>query len=727
MTKPLQVWGGVECTINRVHDRYFDQAHRSGHFARVDDIARFAGCGLSALRCPVLWEHVAPTAGGERRWESPDLHLQRIRELGITPIVGLLHHGSGPRYTSLIDERFPERFAAYARTVAERYPWVTDWTPINEPLTTARFSALYGHWFPHQASDSAFVRALLNQLRGTVLAMREIRAVNTAARLVQTDDAGVTSGTGSLAAQVEHERERRWLSWDVLAGRVDRDHPLWRFLVSAGASPAELDFFRDRACIPDVIGLNYYLTSDRWLDENLERYPESSHGGNGTVRYADVEIVRARPEGITGHERHLVAAWQRYGRTVAITETHLGCSRDEQMRWLVEAWRGAHAARARGADVEAITAWALLGSFDWDSLVTKDRGHYEPGLFDMRAPVPRPTALVKIVTQMASGEQPSHPVLAGKGWWRRPDRLLFDSAKELQSGGGIEGPVLLIVGGRGTLVQACQRVCENRGLATGTMGGELAIANPGRIDAVLRRIRPWAVIDAAGHPCVDSAEADPASCWRDNVSGPVNLAAACRRRGLPLVTFSSDLVFDGSSGRPYAESDTPSPLNVYGMAKAEAERRVLALLPEALVIRTSAFFGTGDDNCFATTLLRHISAGRAFSARDDCTVSPTYVPHLLHAVLDLLIDGERGIWHLVNDGAVTWYEFGRVVAARTGCPAELVSPCGPSARHAANRPSYSVLRTERGQLLPPLERGIEAYAADVVETLAEGEQRRASS
>ena len=82
------------------------------------------------------------------------------------PIVGLMHHGSGPSYTNLLDPQFPEKLASYAAAVARRYPWITDYTPVNEPLTTARFSCLYGHWYPHHRDPLLFARALLAQLRG---------------------------------------------------------------------------------------------------------------------------------------------------------------------------------------------------------------------------------------------------------------------------------------------------------------------------------------------------------------------------------------------------------------------------------------------------------------------------------------------------------------------------------------------------------------------------------
>jgi len=214
----IEVWAGAECTVNRVGDRYFDQTVRNGHEGRLADLDLFAGLGIRAVRYPVLWERTAPDGPERADWTWPDERLRRLRELGVRPIVGLVHHGSGPRDTDLLDPAFPERLAAYAGAVARRYPWVEEYTPVNEPLTTARFSALYGHWYPHRRDDLGFARALLTQCRAVVLAMRAIREVNPAARLVQTDDLGKTYGTATLAYQAAFENERRWLTFVLLAG-----------------------------------------------------------------------------------------------------------------------------------------------------------------------------------------------------------------------------------------------------------------------------------------------------------------------------------------------------------------------------------------------------------------------------------------------------------------------------------------------------------------------------
>src|SRR5918997_1281413 len=90
------VWGGIECTVNRVGDRYFDQIQRSGHADRPGDLERFAALGIRALRYPVLWERTAPDGLSSADWSWPDQRLSRLQALGIAPIVGLVHHGSGP-------------------------------------------------------------------------------------------------------------------------------------------------------------------------------------------------------------------------------------------------------------------------------------------------------------------------------------------------------------------------------------------------------------------------------------------------------------------------------------------------------------------------------------------------------------------------------------------------------------------------------------------------------
>ena len=224
-----EIWGGIECTINRVNDRFFDQLQYSQHYKRDTDIIRIADLGIKKIRYPILWEKHQPCPGKEIDWRWTERRLHLLREKNIEVIGGLVHHGSGPSFTNLLDENFPFLLAEYAKSVAEKFPWLHYYTPINEPLTTARFSGLYGLWYPHATNGKSFAIMLLNELKGIVLAMKEIRKINPQAQLVQTEDLGKTYSTKKLAYQARFENERRWLTFDLLCGKVNEHHTMWKY------------------------------------------------------------------------------------------------------------------------------------------------------------------------------------------------------------------------------------------------------------------------------------------------------------------------------------------------------------------------------------------------------------------------------------------------------------------------------------------------------------------
>ena len=415
----LELWGGVECTINRVGDRYFDQLDRSGHRARAEgDLQLFAQLGVSTLRTGLHWERFEAT----QSWDEFDDLLGTMDRLGLRPIAGLLHHGSGPTSTDLLDPEFPEKLAAYALKVAQRYPHIIDYTPVNEPQTTGRFACLYGHWYPHHHSMHSYVRALYNQIKGVALSMRAIRTVQPAARLIHTEDAGATFSTPPLEAYRREREHRRWLGTDLLCGCVTRVHPLFGFLQEHGISETEILWFVENPCPPSVLGLNYYVTSDRYLDHRVDLYPGMAGGDTGDEPLVDFEAVRVRPEGILGVGTILKHAWERYHLPLAVTEAHLGCDPAEQTRWLAEVWQEAEAAQLAGIDVRAVTLWALLGSFDWCHLCRWPAGVYEPGIFDLASGTPEPTALSELAYRLGHGLAPDRAATE-RGWWRYPSRI----------------------------------------------------------------------------------------------------------------------------------------------------------------------------------------------------------------------------------------------------------------------------------------------------------------
>jgi len=394
----LELWGGLECTVNRVGNEYFDQLSSLGDISPEELGDAIATLGITKLRVPVLWERIAPNGLASADWEWTDRFLARLRRHEIAPIAGLLHHGSGPRATHLLDRRFPDRLARFAEAVALRYPWVADYTPVNEPLTTARFSALYGLWYPHRADERSFAIALLAQCAAVRAAMSAIRAHVPHARLVQTEDLGKCYATDHMGYQAQYENLRRWTSLDALCGTIASNPVLQRYLELAGISdPSTL------LSPPDVIGFNYYVTGERWLDERVGRYSAQSHGGNAGERYADVAVARVCVEGSAGLRELLIEASERYGRPLAVTEAHLGCTREEQLRWLAETYQATHEARSAGCDVRAFTFWALFGSRDWNVLLMHRAGHYEVGAFDQRSRPLRPTAIARFIRTLAEG------------------------------------------------------------------------------------------------------------------------------------------------------------------------------------------------------------------------------------------------------------------------------------------------------------------------------------
>lgn len=708
MKHSLELWGGLECTVARIGDDFRDQSSETGHRDRIEDLDRIADLGIRTLRYPILWETISPSAPDEADFSWHDERVTRMQQLGIRAIAGLCHHGSGPSYTDMLDPAWPDLLARHARNVAERYPHLDLYTPVNEPLTTARFSGLYGHWYPHGTGYGPFLTALVNECKATVLAMREIRRVRPDAQLVQTDDMGKTFSTPALAHQAEHENQRRWLTFDLLCGMVDRHHPWWRIFRDHGISEDDLNLFLEADAAPDIIGINHYLTSERYLDQNLNRYPEHHWGGNGRDRYADAEAVRMPlPAAELGPVARLRETWERYRRPIAVTEAHHGCTRDEQLRWLLEIWNGANQLRNEGADIRAVTVWSLFGTVDWNTLLTQRNGVYEPGPYDVRGPEPRRTAIAHAAEGLAKQGTYDHPVLDRAGWWKRDSRFYRPPARRSNACRLVGSPrQLLITGATGTLGRAFSRICDIRGLDHVLLSRQdMDICDPDSVKEVISCEKPWAVVNAAGYVRVAQAEEEPERCFRENAVGAENVARACAEFGIPLVAFSSDLVFDGTLDRPYTESDEVSPAGVYGASKVEAEHRVLSAHDGALVVRTSAFFGPWDRYNFVWNVLNTLSRGDIVDVRAD-VVSPTYVPDLVHEVLNLLIDGGTGLWHLANTGAVSWCDFARMAAERAGYDPDLVM------QNDEGGIVNTALDSERGLLLPSFDSAFDRFFND---------------
>jgi dTDP-4-dehydrorhamnose reductase len=709
----VAIWGGIECTINRVGNAYFDQLEYAGHYERgTTDIDLVASLGIRMLRYPILWERHQPQKDAPIDWSFAGQMLEQMQRKGITPIAGLVHHGSGPAYVNFFDGSFEHGLKAYARRVAEQFPWLEYYTPVNEPLTTARFCGLYGHWYPHTKDYYLFFKILLSECKATVLAMEAIRQINPEAKLIQTEDLGKCHSTPLLQYQADFENERRWLSYELLCGTLTPDKVMYRFMVEKGIEPSALDWFLEHPCRPHIAGFNYYLTSERYLDEDMSKYPAAFHGGNGKNDYADIHTVHVPMEGKQcGAAALLKEAWERLQLPMAITECHLHSTREDQIRWFHTMWKTVNELKSEGVDIRAITAWAIFGLYGWNQLVTQPGGTYEPGVFNLSSGCPRPTALARLLQELTHHKAYYHPVLEAEGWWQRETRHLFGAHKVVQLNKKRRSNCrpLVVLGRTGTLGQAFSRICSERNIHHLLLSRqELDITSPEAIAQVMEELNPWAIVNAAGFVRVDDAEAEEADCFRANTEGPALLAAACRGKDVRFLTFSSDLVFDGGKKKPYLESDGPNPLNVYGKSKAAAEKAVMEFNEDALIIRTSSFFGPWDRHNFVATTLAALQEGRTVEAARDVFVSPTYVPDLVHTSLDLLLDGEGGIFHVTNGETVSWAQLAKKLALLAGYPAAGIrGVTSESMGWKAARPRFSALQSEKGIRLPSLAEALE--------------------
>jgi dTDP-4-dehydrorhamnose reductase len=229
------------------------------------------------------------------------------------------------------------------------------------------------------------------------------------------------------------------------------------------------------------------------------------------------------------------------------------------------------------------------------------------------------------------------------------------------------------------------------------------------VDAVRRRFSRGsfdAVLNCAAYTDVDGAESDLEGAFAVNANGAGNLADVAAELQIPLLHISTDYVFDGTPPldrlgwrRPYLESDAPCPLSVYGRSKLDGERRVLAASDRNVVVRTAWLFGVAGRN-FVETMLRLAEERGAVQVVDDQVGCPTWSGHLAPALIGLLERDIRGLVHLAGSGSVSWYGFAKEIfrQAERECRIEAV----PSERfkRPAPRPRWSVLESERSDLIP---------------------------
>jgi dTDP-4-dehydrorhamnose reductase len=209
------------------------------------------------------------------------------------------------------------------------------------------------------------------------------------------------------------------------------------------------------------------------------------------------------------------------------------------------------------------------------------------------------------------------------------------------------------------------------------------------IDAV-GAARPDVVVHPAAWTAVDACEGDPDRAFAVNAVGTRNVAEAAARRDVPVVYVSTDYVFDGTKPTPYDEGDEPNPQSVYGRSKLAGERE---LHPGSTIVRTSWVCGFHGPN-MVKTILRLAAEHPTLSFVDDQRGHPTFAPDLAAVIRTLVVEQRPGLFHVTNQGAVSWYEFARAVLESAGLDADRVQPVSTAdlqPPRPAPRPANSVL------------------------------------
>jgi dTDP-4-dehydrorhamnose reductase len=211
-----------------------------------------------------------------------------------------------------------------------------------------------------------------------------------------------------------------------------------------------------------------------------------------------------------------------------------------------------------------------------------------------------------------------------------------------------------------------------------------------RVREVIRDSRPDWILLSAAYTDVDGCESNRDLAFAVNSDGAVNVAQAAREAGSRLMFLSTDYVFDGSKRSPYQTSDARKPTSVYGESKACAEERLLEILPEVCIVRTSWLFGHGG-KCFPATILKLASTRPEISVVNDQRGSPTFTRDLASALVQLCRASARGIVHVTNAGDCTWYEFATEIVRESGLPTTVKPVTTAEFPRPARRPAYSVL------------------------------------
>lgn len=257
---------------------------------------------------------------------------------------------------------------------------------------------------------------------------------------------------------------------------------------------------------------------------------------------------------------------------------------------------------------------------------------------------------------------------------------------------------ILITGGAGQVAYDLKRLASRQDVFAPTRE-ELDIADYDAVYNVIKRIKPDVVINTAAYTQVDRAEQEIQNAFVANFYGPKHLAILCEEFKCRLLHLSTDYVFDGQLNRPYLETDSVSPINVYGESKLRGEEEIQGNCRRYLILRVSAVFGVHGNN-FVKTMLRLAREKEMLRVVADQVTCPTPAADIAATLLALCDFQTAGIFHYCGTNPISWYEFAKQTIAKakqyeTLRVKEIQAITTSEYPTAAKRPAYSVLNCEK--------------------------------
>jgi beta-glucosidase len=407
---------GIEDTFitapSKKTGRTLDEYELTEHYQRwQEDIGLLAELGLRSARYGIPWHRINPAPG---KWDFTwaDRPLERLLEVGIDPVVDLVHYGL-PSWIegAFLAADFPQYMAEYAERIGERFRGrIHAYTPLNEPRVTAWYCGKLGWWPPFQRGWGGFLRVMLGVCRGIVCTVKALERVDPEIVFAHVDATDLYEATElELAGEAERRQELVFLALDLVSGRVRPGHALYDWLLERGVDEADLDWFQEQAVALDLIGINLYPLF------SLKRLVRSARGLRIRMPYASADIV----------DRLAELYWRRYQRPLFISETASEGSLKRRHAWLEESVAAVARVRSRGIPLIGYTWWPLFALVTWGYREGRKAPDYylkQMGLWDLRASESGlerdPTSLVERYRDIvAQGPRLAGPLSRESGVW----------------------------------------------------------------------------------------------------------------------------------------------------------------------------------------------------------------------------------------------------------------------------------------------------------------------